>query len=68
MQADDSLLALSHPEAELTESLWDRALALDAEIERRAAEHEVQRREGQLGAPDANGHSYANGHSQQNGH
>jgi hypothetical protein len=67
-QADASLLALSHPEAELTDALWTRALELDAEIERREAEREAQRREGKLGSPNANGHSHTNGQSQANGH
>ncbi|BEJ15155.1 hypothetical protein CspHIS471_0409220 [Cutaneotrichosporon sp. HIS471] len=60
------LLALSHPEAELTEALWARALDLDDEIERREAAREAERQDGKLGAP--NGHSHTYGHSQTNGH
>lgn len=47
------LLALSHPEAELSSSLWERTLELDGEIERREAEREAKRREAKLGAPAA---------------
>ncbi|GMK57101.1 hypothetical protein CspeluHIS016_0309410 [Cutaneotrichosporon spelunceum] len=60
------LLALSYPEAELTEALWARALELDDEIAKREAEREAERREGKLGEP--NGHSHTNGHSETNGH
>lgn len=49
--ANSRLLALSHPEAELSAPLWKRTLELDAEIDRRATEREAKRRETKLGAP-----------------
>lgn len=47
------VLALSHGD-ELTPRIWEQALALDDEVEKRNVQREEKRREGKIGAPNPN--------------
>lgn len=49
------LLALSHASAELSRDVWDRAVEIDAEVEKRVSARDAERREKKLGAPTVNG-------------